>query len=167
MNVIFKYLKAYHNKMKTRLRVGVVLIEEAKVLVVRMHREEGEDIYVFPGGGVDENEGIFEAAIREVKEETNLNLEIVKILYLKDLYSDNDRAVEIVMLGKIKGGSLAKGRDPEDKGKNILKDIGFIDIKDIEKLNFHPKQIKDILYSDFKKNFSEDTKYLGRFKYPE
>jgi len=153
---------------KGRIRVGVVLIKEGKVLVIRMYRENSEDIYVFPGGGVDGGEDIFSAAIRETKEETNLDIDIKKILYLKSLYAkDNDNALEIVLLGNIIGGELEKGHDPEDKGKNVLKEVLFVDIKNLHNLNFHPKQLRNLLKDDFRSNFEVDTRYLGNYKYPE
>lgn len=152
---------------KTRIRVGVVLIKDEQVLVIRMHRENADDIYVLPGGGLEGDEGIIDSAIREVKEETNLDAEIVKILYLKDLYSEKDRALEIIFLGRIKNGELKKGFDPEYKAKNVIKSVKFVDIKDFEILNFHPKQLKECLHTDFLNKFQNDTKYLGCFKYPE
>jgi len=56
-----------------RIRVGVVLIEDGKILLTKMHRENSEDIYVLPGGGIEPKENLIEGAIREVKEETNLD----------------------------------------------------------------------------------------------
>lgn len=150
-----------------RIRVGVVLLDKSKILVVRMHRELGEDIYVLPGGGVNPGEDLFEAGVREVKEETNLDIEIKKILYLKTLHSVEDYALEIIFLGNIMSGVLRKGYDTENKGKNVLKDVKFIKVEDLQKINFHPKQLKKLLKIDFNKQFTGKTKYLGNHSYPE
>jgi len=150
-----------------RIRVGVVLIEQSKILLVKMHRENSRDIYVLPGGGVHHKESLVEAAIREIKEETNLDIKLVKILYLKSLHSCDDGSIEIIFLGKISGGLLKKGYDPEDKGKNILKEVNFLDISNLKNINFHPKQLKNILEEDFKNGFRNDVVYLGNFEYPE
>ena len=153
---------------KYRIRVGAVLIKDERVLVTKMHRENADDIYVLPGGGVNKNEDIFSAVIRETKEETNLDISIQKIIYLKTLYTkNNDNALEIVLLGKILGGELKKGHDPENKGKNILKEVRFVDFNEFGGLNFHPKQLKNLLKQDFKNNFESDTRYIGNHEYPE
>lgn len=151
---------------KTRLRVGVLIIVDNKILVVRMHRKE-EDIYVLPGGGVNKYEGIQEAAIREVKEEANLKIELIKQIYLKDLIGQKEDALEIIFLGKILNGKLKTGFDPEFKGENILKETVFIPVEKLKEINFHPKQLKTELFIDLKTNFRKTPKYLGKFNYPE
>ncbi len=149
-----------------RIRVGVVLLQDERVLLVRMHRDSG-DIFVLPGGGLEFGEGIYECAVREVKEETNLAIAVKKILYLKDLCTEKDHALEIVLLGKILRGKVEKGFDPEEKGKNVLKEVKWISLKELSKLNFHPKQLKEELPKDATAKFKDNPKYLGKFKYPE
>ena len=150
----------------SRIRVGVVLIKNNEILLVSMHRDSG-DIFVLPGGGLELGEGVYECAIREVKEETNLIVSIEKILYLKDLCTETDHALEIVLLGKIIEGEVKKGFDPEAKGKNVLKEVKWTSLKELSKINFHPKQLKELLNSDLQNKFQDNPKYLGKFKYPE
>ena len=57
-----------------RTRAGIVLIEDDKVALIERHRG-GLDYFVFPGGGVDEDETPEQGAIRETMEE--LGLEVV------------------------------------------------------------------------------------------
>lgn len=54
---------------------GQVLV--GKVLVEKIADFGGID-YVFPGGGIEENESSEAAAVRETKEETNLEVGLVK-----------------------------------------------------------------------------------------
>jgi ADP-ribose pyrophosphatase YjhB (NUDIX family) len=154
-------------KSITRIRVGVIILDKNKILTVKMNRENSKDIYVLPGGGVKNKEDIFDAAVRETKEETNLNIKIIKILYLKSLYSYEDNALEIILLGKIKKGELRKGFDPEEKGRNIIKEVKFIEVSKLKKINFHPKQLKGLIEKDIKEEFKNHTIYLGNFQYPE
>ena len=150
-----------------RIRVGVIILQDNKILIVKMHRENSKDIYVLPGGGLELGEDIFETAIREVKEETNLKIAIKRILYIKSLYQKNGGSIEIILLGNVLEGKLKKGFDPEDKGKNILKDVKYIKLSKLKNINFHPKQLKILLERDFKNKFNKRCKYLGNFKYPE
>jgi len=73
----------------------------------------------------------------------------------------------MIFLGKITGGNLQKGFDPEDKGTNVLKEVVFENLNTLKEINFHPKQLKTLLIEDWKIYFSKDTKYLGNFEYPE
>ncbi len=55
-----------HKKINTRLAVRAVILQNNNLLLV--HSNLGD--YKFPGGGVEQEEGLIEALIREVKEET-------------------------------------------------------------------------------------------------
>jgi len=61
-------------------RVAGVIIKDNIILLMRRVRDERE-YYIFPGGGVEENESIEEAIIREIKEELSINPEIEKLLF--------------------------------------------------------------------------------------
>ena len=63
---------------KKRMAVGVLLFNNAEeLLVVKPTYKENWSI---PGGVCDENESLRETAIREVKEETNLDIKKVQLL---------------------------------------------------------------------------------------
>ena len=57
----------------------IVLDEEKKMLLVKQHHED-KDIWMVPGGGIEEGEGARQAAAREVKEETGLDSTAGKFL---------------------------------------------------------------------------------------
>jgi 8-oxo-dGTP diphosphatase len=152
---------------RTTIRIGVVILEGSKVLTTRMHREGSEDVYVLPGGGVEHGEGVIDAAVREVKEETCLDIEVKKILYIKNLYTTEGHFTELIVLANVISGELSLGNDPEEKGKNKLKAVEFIDLDDLETLNFHPRQLRKLLKEDYNNNFDNDAHYLGIFEYPE
>ena len=46
---------------------GIIINEKNEILVVYY---KNSDVYMLPGGGIEENESVIDAAIREVKEET-------------------------------------------------------------------------------------------------
>ena len=61
-------------------RVAAVIIKERKILL--MHRiKDGREYFVFPGGGVEENESLESALVREIKEEFNIDIKIEKLLF--------------------------------------------------------------------------------------
>lgn len=59
--------------------VGAVILRDHKALLVRRTAEEFMGGLVeLPSGGVDPNENILDALIREIKEETNLDVENIQ-----------------------------------------------------------------------------------------
>ncbi len=62
------------------MRAAAIILKEAKILLI--HRFfNGKEYYVFPGGGVESGETPEEAAIREMKEETSLDVKLDRKLW--------------------------------------------------------------------------------------
>lgn len=62
------------------MRVAAIIIEDNKILLI--HRiKNGQDYYVFPGGGVKEGETLEEALTREAKEELTLDIKLFKQIF--------------------------------------------------------------------------------------
>ena len=63
-----------------RIRVGgIVLHDEA--LLVMFRRREGREYYTFPGGGVEEHESLEDALLRELREETSVEVKLGMVRY--------------------------------------------------------------------------------------
>jgi 8-oxo-dGTP diphosphatase len=56
------------------LAVSAAIIRDGKVLVVRRARKPALGIYTLPGGGVETGETLMQAVMREVREETALEI---------------------------------------------------------------------------------------------
>lgn len=65
-----------------RLRVTVIIVQDEKALLIHRLRK-GRFFYVIPGGGVEEGETWTQAALREAKEETNLDVVLGPRLWLR------------------------------------------------------------------------------------
>src|ERR1022692_3987083 len=61
------------------LAVSAAIIRDGKVLMVRRARNPALGIYTLPGGAVETGETLMQAVIREVREETTLEVEPVAL----------------------------------------------------------------------------------------
>ena len=99
-------IKLYQNPIPT---VDIIIEMESKgiVLIKRKNPPYG---WAIPGGFVDYGESLEEAAIREAKEETNLDVELIKQFHT---YSDPKRdprhhSISTIYVAKAKGIPEAK-----------------------------------------------------------
>jgi ADP-ribose pyrophosphatase YjhB (NUDIX family) len=61
------------------LAVSAAIFRDGKVLVVRRARKPALNLYTMPGGVVEAGETLAEAAAREVREETSLEIEVLSL----------------------------------------------------------------------------------------
>ena len=62
--------------------VGVAVVEDGAVLLVRRGRGPNAGLWAVPGGKVDYGESMRAAAVREVKEETGLDVEVEQVVWV-------------------------------------------------------------------------------------
>lgn len=97
--------------------VGVIVINENRVLLVQRGKDPGAGTWAFPGGRLELGETLAEAATREAYEETGLTIEPSEVIAVRDLI-DRDEAgrirfhyVLIDLLAQPVGGTLRPGDD--------------------------------------------------------
>ena len=141
-----------------RIRAVAILIRGDEVLL--MHRKnEHQEFHCFPGGGVEEGEKVEEAVVRELLEETTIDIKINKLLYHH--IHDNDTEQFFYLCDYIKGEpKLAE--DSEEKAEMINGKEFFNPywekIENIKDMLLYPLEIRDLLLEDYKNNFTEPTK---------
>ena len=90
----------------------MVLIENGKILLIRRGRDPFRNQWATPGGRIDDSENAEQCAKREMKEETGIDIEIIK---LTGLYSDPERdprgIIAAAFLVKRTGGEPIAGDD--------------------------------------------------------
>lgn len=99
-----------HEKEVVQKVIGAgVIINEGKVLIVqRAHNEEMfPDLWEVPSGKKEELEPIIDCVVREVKEETGLNIEVIKPVYVFNFSWERENevrdATQILFLAKVVG----------------------------------------------------------------
>lgn len=63
------------------LRVCAAIIKNGSILMVQ-HQHDGRSYWTLPGGGIEPNETLEDAVIREVQEETNLQVHVDRLLFI-------------------------------------------------------------------------------------
>ena len=71
--------------MKPRITSAVLVEDNGKFLLAERNKENYNGYWVIPGGGVNFGEKIRDAGLRELKEETNLDVEIIKKIGYKEI----------------------------------------------------------------------------------
>lgn len=77
----------------------IVMDDKNRMLMVCQHHED-RDIWMVPGGGIEEGESSLEAAVREVDEETGLDVQIEKLLWHVEEVSERGQPVCEFFSGK-------------------------------------------------------------------
>ena len=90
-----------------RLSAGAIVIERGALLLVRHGSSvHGQDFLVAPGGGVEGDESVAQTVVRETKEETGLNVQPGKLLFVEDMISSRKRVVKFWFLCSVIAGEL-------------------------------------------------------------
>ena len=103
-----------------------ILERGGKILMVRRANQPGYGLWSMPGGYVDRGEVVEEAAVREVREETGLDVEVRSLV---GLFSEPGQTVMVaVYLVGESGGRLTAGAE--------VLDVGFFPPGDLPPLAF-------------------------------
>ena len=132
--------------------VGCFITDRSGRLLLVKSSEWG-DRYVLPGGHVEYGEKLEDCAVRETKEETNLNVDAVKLLAVFDLYNGDDEfykkshLIAFQYLCRTKGENTVKLNDEAQSYIWVTPDEALrINIasyvrKDIDAYNAYNKQV--------------------------
>ena len=75
--------------MAFNIRVYGILINEHEQVLLSDERRFGKEFTKFPGGGLEEGEGIKDCLIREFDEELSLNVTVGELFYLTDFFQES------------------------------------------------------------------------------
>ena len=137
-------MKKNFSKLPLRKGVGIVLLNKENKIFVAKRIDNPKNFWQMPQGGIDEGEDYYEAALRELKEETSvISVEHVKEINQKLTYILPDHLIGIIWRGKFKG-QIQKwfvmrfiGNDSEiniNTKKPEFLDWKWIDLEDLPKI---------------------------------
>lgn len=146
-----------------RHRAGAILIEDGKVALIERHRA-GTHYFVFPGGGIDQNESPEQAAIREMLEETGLQVEIRQRIV--EIHFANASHHFYFLVEKI-GGQFGTGTgeefmdaDPDDPNQGTYTPI-WMPIEELTKHdNVYPAAVAELVARSVRAGWSHDVEKI-------
>lgn len=126
-------------KYDFNIRVTGILIEDEKILLVKQKVSDKRN-WSLPGGKLEQGETIEQGIIREMKEETGLDVEIIRLLYLCDVSASNNTLLHISFLLKRVAGNIELPTNEFES--NPIYDVEFIPISDLLDYGFSEKFLK-------------------------
>ncbi|MBU1198975.1 MAG: NUDIX hydrolase [Nanoarchaeota archaeon] len=150
--------------MENRIRVGVLIFNEGKLLLIKhVDPKSGYTWWVPLGGGLKEKETIFECGAREVMEEANLSVKLDKVIYLRQfIYNIQDQNnIDVYITSSESSGKKAianlKGMGGDE---HFIKELKFFSRDEIKDINVFPNFLKENMWQDYDKDFP-NMKFLG------
>jgi len=94
--------------------VGVALVDDGEILLIRRGRDPGRGLWAVPGGKIHHGETMKEAARREMLEETGLEVEVGDVVWVGEYIEGDDHLVLIDFAGSVIGGELRAADDADE-----------------------------------------------------
>lgn len=142
-----------------KVRATGVLIENNSLLLVKQKLSNNKN-WSLPGGRVEPGETLEQALIREMKEETGLDVEPIRMLYVCDVAASDNTVLHITFLTKRIGGEITLPTNEFDE--NPIHDVQFIPIDELTEYGISEKFV-EIIKNDFPNagNYMGDKSNIG------
>ena len=93
-----------YKNLPLRSGVGIVVLNKENKVFVAKRIDNPKNFWQMPQGGVDKNENYYDAALRELKEETSIkSVELIQEIDEKFTYILPDHLIGIIWKGRFKG----------------------------------------------------------------
>ena len=120
-----------------KVMVDVVISSGEGIVLIRRGTDPYKGMWALPGGFVEVGETVENAAVREAKEETNLDVELVRLV---GVYSDPNRDprghnISVAFLADATGGNPEAATDADE--------VAILDPSEVELAFDHRKILED------------------------
>ena len=115
--------------MADQCGVGVLLPRDGRFLLVH-NVGRRHTWWSLPGGRLEPGETLGEAAIREAREETGLEIRLGGLLWLRERVRPTGRSLSAIFLGEVVGGHEETGGDPV----GVIGALRWVTLEEAERL---------------------------------
>ena len=122
--------------MIPKVRITGILVEDDNILLLDQDVTASRH-WSLPGGALEPGETIEQCLIREMKEETGLDVAVGDLLYICDRIHGGNHVVHLTFLMTRKGGLLKRGYEPEP-GANQIRDVRMVPLGELPGYGFAP-----------------------------
>ena len=144
--IYYIYTRIMMNKTNIQKAVDAIIDDnQGNIILIKRKYPPYKDYYALPGGAVEKRETLKQAVIREIKEETNLDIEIDDKVGVYDKPGRDPRGDVHSTVYKCK---IIGGKDTIKSGDDS-KDVIIISLKELENINLafdHKEMLKDAGY---------------------
>jgi 8-oxo-dGTP pyrophosphatase MutT (NUDIX family) len=140
--------------MMTRQAARVIIVKDKQMLVMSRNKF-GHKYYALIGGGIDPGETPEQTLVREVREETTLNVADPRLVYIEE--ADKPFGRQYIYWCAFPGGEVKLTADAPEAKINELKqnlyEPMWLDIDQLPKVPFLSTELKDHLIKDLAHGF--------------
>lgn len=122
----------YGNRI--RVRVCGLLVESGRLLMIN-HKLNPLGFWAPPGGGMEFGESAEACLQREFREETRLQIEVLRFRFACEFIKYPLHAVELFFDVRSTAGSVSTGLDPEMNEDQIILEARFMTWREIQSLD--------------------------------
>ena len=119
--------------MARHTRYQGAIIDDDHILLIRhRHHDSGREYWVIPGGGLDGAESEEDCVRREMREETNLDVEIERLIFDEPGHPDGAYVWRKTYLCRPTGGGASPGYEPEEEAaaEYSISQVCWFDLRD-------------------------------------
>jgi 8-oxo-dGTP pyrophosphatase MutT (NUDIX family) len=124
------------------------LVESRGKFLILKQKVKGKEFFDVPGGRIGFRENLVEGLKREIKEETNLTVEVLAPLgewhFIRELDNEKDQVTCFTFHCKVKGKTKVNTKKNKDKDE-IVSFARWFAKKDLKKLNIKNESLKRLL----------------------
>ena len=146
--------------MNPVVRPTVVLVENSEILLVKQNSDGlGGRRWSLPGGRLEGGESLESCAIREIKEETGLDVSIDSLLFVCDRIGPDHHIVHTTFSATRVGGSMEIGPGPDAEQ---IEDVRMVPLESLCEYGFSSK-FRDLAMAGFpgKGTYQGSTDNIG------
>lgn len=133
----------YSGKVRVR-SCGLITRNDELLLVKQSVPTKNQPVWILPGGGVKFREASEKALIREVYEETGLNVSPLRLRYVHEFIQGTFHSIELYYICDLVSGTLKTGSDPEhDINKQLIIDVAWLPMNRISQIELFPEFLRD------------------------